>query len=337
MNKTKQVLLHSAVWIALLIFFVLLGSDNKITYRTIVVVIYFGLINIAIFYINYLIILPRFLNLKKYADCAIWIIVLIVSVAFLKFGIAVVFKEWVLERGVQKGVYLSFLDYFLGAVIINCFFVFLSTGFRFMVDWFVNEKIHTALQNEKLTAELAFLKSQINPHFLFNSLNNIYSLAYQKSEQTPEAILKLSEIMRYMLYESNYNKVSLDKEIRYLENYIELQKLRFKNSAAVVMSVEGDPQNNYIMPLILISFVENAFKHGIATDVHNPINISIRISEGKLYFSIHNLKNNHNKDGTVGIGLANVKRRLELFYKNQYRLEIENGSSLFSCDLYLDL
>ena len=337
MNKTKQVLLHTGVWIALLIFFVLLGSDNKITYRTIVVVIYFGLINIAIFYINYLIILPRFLNQKKYTDCAIWIVVLILSIAFLKFGIAAIFKDLVLARGVQKGVYLSFVDYFLGAVIINCFFVFLSTGFRFMVDWFVNEKINTALQNEKLTAELAFLKSQINPHFLFNSLNNIYSLAYQKSEQTPEAILKLSEIMRYMLYESNDNKVSLDKEIRYLENYIELQKLRFKNSASVIMSVDGDPQNNYIMPLILISFVENAFKHGVATDPNNPINISIKISPSKLFFSIQNLKNNHNKDGTVGIGLANLKRRLELFYKNQYRLEIENGSSLFSCDLYLDL
>ncbi|MDB5013609.1 MAG: hypothetical protein JWQ25_1811 [Daejeonella sp.] len=337
MNRTKQVLLHTCIWIALLVFFMLLGSNSKISYRTVVVVIYFGVVNIGIFYINYLFILPRFLNQKRYTDCAIWIMILIFGVAIFKFGIALVFKDLVLARGIQKGVYLSFLDYFLGAVIINCFFVFLSTGFRFMVDWFTNEKIHTALQNEKLTAELAFLKSQINPHFLFNSLNNIYSLAYQKSDQTPEAILKLSEIMRYMLYESNDNKVGLDKEIRYLENYIELQKLRFKNSASVVLSVEGDPHNKYIMPLILISFVENAFKHGIATDPENPIRIAIKIDPGKLYFSTHNLKNNHNKDQTVGIGLANVKRRLDLFYKNQYRLEIENGSSLFSCDLYLDL
>ena len=335
MDKVKQVYLHVFAWLGLLLFFLFLGNA-KITFSAAGVYVGFGIINIGVFYVNYLYILPKFLNHKRYKECALWLTCLIVVVGFFKLAIAYTFKDYVLARGIQKTV-IPLWDYFLGGILINCFFVFLSTAFRFMLDWFVNEKIHSTLKNEKLLAELAFLKSQINPHFLFNSLNNIYSLAYQKSESTPEAILKLSEIMRYMLYESNDNKVSLDKEIRYLENYIELQKLRFKNSASVTMIVEGDPQNKYIMPLILISFVENAFKHGIATDPHNPINICLKINLGKLYFSIHNLKNNHNKDQTVGIGLANVKRRLELFYKNQYRLEIENGSSLFSCELYLDL
>lgn len=335
MDKVKQIYLHVFVWLGILLFFLFLGS-GPITHRTTAIYLGFGLINIGVFYTTYLYILPKSLNHKKYKDCALWLACLIVAVGVFKFAIAWAFKDYVLTRGMQKTA-IPLWDYFLVGILINCFFVFLSTGFRFMVDWFVNEKIHTALQNEKLTAELAFLKSQINPHFLFNSLNNIYSLAYQKSDQTPEAILKLSEIMRYMLYESNDNKVSLDKEIRYLENYIELQKLRFKNSASVAMSVEGDSLNKLIMPLILISFVENAFKHGIATDPQNPIKILLKINSGKLYFSICNLKNNHNKDETTGIGLANVKRRLDLFYKNQYQLEIENGSSLFSCNLYLDL
>ncbi len=206
-----------------------------------------------------------------------------------------------------------------------------------MADWFENEKVKTNLENEKLTAELAFLKSQINPHFLFNSLNNIYSLAYQKSAKTPEAILKLSEIMRYMLYESNDNMVSLAKEIRYLENYIELQKLRFKDESFVHLDISGDPENQTIMPLVLISFVENAFKHGVATDEKSPIRITIKIESGKLFFRVINRKSDFNKDETGGIGLLNVHRRLDLIYKDKYKLTIDNSTDYYSCVLNLEL
>ena len=201
----------------------------------------------------------------------------------------------------------------------------------------MNEKIKGNLENEKLVSELAFLKSQINPHFLFNSLNNIYSLAYQKSEKTPEAILKLSEIMRYMLYESNENKVPLLEEIRYLKNYIELQKLRFKDKAYINFEVDEDIQDQKITPLILISFVENAFKHGVATDKENPITIVLNVSTNKLFFQVLNRKNTQNKDETGGIGLQNVKRRLDLLYKGQYRLHIQDDKDIYSCELYLNL
>src|SRR5690606_6003105 len=123
--------------------------------------------------------------------------------------------------------------YYSSAAFVSCFFISLSTILKFISDWFKNEQVKSNLENEKLLSELAFLKSQINPHFLFNSLNNIYSLAYQRSEKTPEALLKLSEIMRYMLYESNVDEVALSDEIRYLKNYIELQKLRFKDKAHI--------------------------------------------------------------------------------------------------------
>jgi sensor histidine kinase YesM len=257
--------------------------------------------------------------------------------SLFKYSLAVFFKEIVLVRGIKKEYHLTFWHYYLGAVFIGSFFLFLSTAFKFMVDWFVNEKIKTTLENEKLNAELAFLKSQINPHFLFNTLNNIYSLAYQQSDKTPAAILKLSEIMRYMLYESNEDMVDLSKEIRYLENYIELQRLRFKNQAYVSLYINGEAQNQKIMPLVLISFVENAFKHGVATDENHPIEISISIQPDTLKFKVSNKVNKLNKDEAGGIGLINVKTRLDLFYKDHYNLEIDSRPDFYTSELLLEL
>src|ERR1044071_692138 len=151
--------------------------------------------------------------------------------------------------------------------------------------------------------KLQFLKSQLNPHFLFNSLNNIYSLAYQKSDKTADAILKLSEIMRYMIYESNDSWVSLSKEIEYVQSFIELQKLRFKDGAAVEFTMNGEIDNQQIVPLILISFVENAFKHGVANDPKDPIRINIIANQKILHFSVSNKKSKTNKDAMGGVGL----------------------------------
>ena len=189
MTKTRQIFLHTAVWTSILLFFMLISGSGKISYKAVVMIVYFGLINIAIFYINYLVILPKLLNKKKYLWCGISMVALVLAAAVIKYGLAVIFNDIVLVRGEKNQYHLGFWDYFLSAVFIGCFFMFLSTAFKFMIDWFVNEKVKTTLENEKLNAELAFLKSQINPHFLFNTLNNIYSLAYQQSDQTPAAIL----------------------------------------------------------------------------------------------------------------------------------------------------
>lgn len=337
MTKARQIFLHTAVWTSILLFFMLLGGSGKITYKSFVMIFYFGLINIAIFYINYLIILPKLLNRKKYLWCAVSMIVLVLLVGLFKYGLAKFFEDIVLVRGDKKQYHLGFWEYYLSAIFISCLIMFLSTALKFMMDWFVNEKVKTTLENEKLHAELAFLKSQINPHFLFNTLNNIYSLAYQQSDKTPAAILKLSEIMRYMLYESNEDMVDLSKEIRYLENYIELQRLRFKNQAFVNLNISGEAQNQKIMPLVLISFVENAFKHGVATDEKYPIEISIRIEADKLRFNVSNKVHKLNKDEAGGIGLINVKRRLDLFYQDHYNLEIKDHPEFYTSELLLDL
>ncbi len=305
--------------------------------ESVVIFVYFGILNIAVFYINYLYILPEYLNSRRYLGCALSIVFLILFSGLVKYGLASFFSDVVLTRNSHPPYLISFGEYYLGSVFTGMFFVFLSTAARFAADWFINEKVRKNLENEKLSAEVAFLKSQINPHFLFNSLNNIYSLAYQQSEKTPEAILKLSEIMRYMLQESNEVKVELSKEIRYLENYIELQKLRFKGDAHIIMTISGDYMQQSIVPLVLIAFVENAFKHGIASDPEHPIRIIITIETGKLGFVVINKKSSQNKDDASGIGLNNVKRRLDLLYPGKYKLDISEDKILYNCKLVLDL
>ncbi len=334
MNKLKQIILHAIIWIAIVLYF--MYNNGRTEYSTIVNFVYFGVINISLFYINYLFILPTFLNRKKYLWFSLSILLLVMITAFIKCGLAYYFYDIVIKRNGSKFV-MDFWLYYSSAAFVSCFFIFLSTVLKFIQDWFLNEKVKSNLENENLIAELAFLKSQINPHFLFNSLNNIYSLAYQKSEKTPEAILKLSEIMRYMLYESNEDKVALSAEIRYLENYIELQKLRFKDNIYIKFEINGDPLGLMITPLVLISFVENAFKHGIATDIENPIRIELNLSEGKLLFHVINIKSSLNKDITGGIGLQNVQRRLSLIYKDRYRLHIDDNNDIYNCELYLNL
>jgi two-component sensor histidine kinase len=338
MNKTRQIFLHAAIWISLILFFMLISGKGILTYRSFVMFGYFGLINIALFYGNYLIILPQFLHKRKYWLCAVSMLILILTAGLIKYGVAKVFYDIVLIHGsANKKVHVGFSDYYFSAVFISAFFLFLSTAFKFMKDWFVNEKVRTNLENEKLTAELAFLKSQINPHFLFNTLNNIYSLAYQRSEKTPAAILKLSEIMRYMLYESNEELVELSKEISYLQNYIELQRLRFKHQAFVNLLITGEASNQRIMPLVLISFVENAFKHGVVTEQANPVEIFIQIEQDRIIFKVQNKIAQVNKDESGGIGLLNVKRRLDLFYKDHYSLKIDQQTDFYTSELKLDL
>lgn len=337
MNLGKKIFLHGIIWVALVAFLMVISyRGDGITYAAVINFGYFGIVNIAIFYINYLLILPSFLKTRRYWACAVSIIALIVVFGFIKLGMAMYFRDviWMKESKMSPNIYLQ--KYYLSTLFVSGFFVFISTTVKFMGDWFINEKERRILANEKLSAELAFLRSQINPHFLFNCLNNIYSLAYQKSDQTAEAVMKLSEIMRYMLYESNDSRVELSKEIRYLENFIELQKLRFKGNAYVELGVSGVEPHQQIVPLILIPFVENAFKHGVSTDPDNPIRIRIAIQENELKLAITNKMSSQNKDETGGIGLINVQRRLDLLYPGKYQLNISDNG-VYSAELSLIL
>ena len=300
----------------------------------------FGSINVAVFYINYIVLIPELIKKRKqYLWYIVCFILLIAASTGIKTVVAMLNPELVLQYTSDSGTInkISITNYILSVVFIAGFFLVSSSIIKFAVDWFSNERIQRNLESEKKDMELQFLKSQLNPHFLFNSLNNIYSLAYQKSDKTADAILKLSEIMRYMIYESNDSWVSLDKEVEYVESYVELQKLRFKDGAAVEITINGVIDGQKIVPLILISFVENAFKHGVANDKEDPIKINIIANQKILHFSVTNKKNTTNKDAIGGVGLNNVERRLQLLYPERYKLNIVNTPTHYTTELMLDL
>lgn len=207
---------------------------------------------------------------------------------------------------------------------------------KFTFDWFRNMRIQRELENQNLTSELAFLKSQINPHFLFNTLNNIHTLAYKKADTAPEAVMKLSDLMRYMIYESDIDRVPLEKEINHLKNFVDLQELRFRTQGIAEVRVSGAVSEKCIAPLLLLPFVENAFKHGYGIDRPEAITIQIRVDD-HIYFSIQNPVPPAGafvqKDKMGGIGLENIKRRLALIYPDQYTLQVHQSSSDFKAEL----
>ena len=184
-------------------------------------------------------------------------------------------------------------------------------------------------------AELSFLRSQINPHFLFNSLNNIYSLVNEQSPQSLQALATLSELLRYILYDTK-EKVCLQEELNYIHKYISLQRLRFDHEIVVTTNVVGDTEAVHLPPLLLIPFVENAFKHGALLSKSDVILINIISLHQKLLFHCTNKKGNHQKDWAGGIGLQNVRRRLELLYPGKHVLEITEDEISFTTQLEIN-
>lgn len=194
-------------------------------------------------------------------------------------------------------------------------------------------------EKEKLNAELSYLKAQINPHFLFNILNTIYSLAVEKSDQTGPAVIKLSQMMRYVISDAGHQLVPLSREIDYLRNYIELQKMRFGDQLPLSLTVTGQATSQLIAPLILISFVENAFKHGVNAAENTDIKIAVSIQENHLHFSAFNnkvtIKELPETEG--GIGLENTRKRLQLLYPGSHTLLIKDETNYFEVSLSLQL
>lgn len=202
------------------------------------------------------------------------------------------------------------------------------------------------LQKNNLNLELSFLKSQINPHFLFNTLNAIYTKTVDVDEQAADLVLKLSDLMRYSLYESSKESVILSKEIGYIENYLDLERARFSDKVTIEYQLTGNPEENLIAPLLLVSFVENAFKHGTAKSKYaSYVNLSIVLDQNTLYFKIKNNIPPHarqsprrSSEGRIGgFGLSNTSKRLQLLYPDKHRLSVQQTESEFSVDLELEL
>lgn len=344
MKNKGPLAIHLFFWLIILSIFLwdsFTGHQKPSTYEMLVKLFYFSIINLSTFYINYTLLIPILVKQKKkYGLYMVSIFLLIAVMVVIKTIVASLNQDLFLSyfsESSGKTMYLEITEYIIFAIFISGFFIVVSSLLKFAIDWSGSERVQRDLLSEKRDMELQFLKSQLNPHFLFNSLNNIYSLAYQKSDKTADAILKLSEIMRYMIYESNDSWVSLSKEITYVQSYIELQKLRFKDGAAVELTLNGEIDDQQVVPLILISFVENAFKHGVANDPKDPIRINIIANQKILHFSVSNKKNKFNKDLMGGVGLNNVERRLQLLYPERYKLNIVNSATHYTTELMLDI
>ncbi|MCC7466488.1 MAG: histidine kinase [Saprospiraceae bacterium] len=272
---------------------------------------------------------PRMLRQQKIK--AFLLAALGLSVFFLLFQ--GVFKTWLLapdHKGIFFHTFRSLVHVFLAAA--------LGTGYALVRHTLGEEKSKQEVQQERLKSELAFLRSQISPHFIFNVLNSIVYLIRSKSEQAENVTLQLSALMRYMLYENGDTHVALEKELGYLKNYVELQRVRFGEDVDIRLNIRGDVGSQSIEPMLLIPFVENAFKHGVGL-VQNPIiDIALEVAPKVMHFTVRNKitpDSIENKDQNSGIGLQNIRRRLELLYPNQHMLSISEADGYFNITLSL--
>lgn len=229
------------------------------------------------------------------------------------------------------------LTVFLKNIFYVCLSLFLSAAYYFVVQWFENERVRFKLENEKLQMELDFLRSQINPHFLFNTLNNIYALTQERPGKAAEALLKLSDILHFILYECQADKIKLTKELEHLRLIMALHQLRIPGPMMLEFVVDIDSQKYEIAPLILVSFVENLLKHGVLGDDSDPALIKIRVEDCMLDFYSKNKIKQFAKIDHNRIGLINIKRRLELLYMGKYQLDISNDGDSFSVHLNMKL
>lgn len=238
---------------------------------------------------------------------------------------------------------VSFFDFDYIFSFFNIYAVVgIVTSIRLFKFWYRNTRATQNLKEEKLEAELKFLKSQIHPHFLFNTLNNLYALTLDKSDQAPEVVIKLSNLLDYMLYEANDPKVSLEKEIHLIHNFLDLEKIRYGDKLEVRFELSGDPAGLSIAPMLLLPFVENSFKHGLSRQTGKPwIHILLSLEKGLLHFNVRNSQGNGKsrpkESYTEGIGLNNVQRRLELIYPKQFSLAIHDETDHFEIDLFINL
>lgn len=320
-----QIILHVIVFL----FYSFDKNEPKITEPQVMIFLNYAL---SAFVVNYLL-LPKFFYKKKYLQFAIFVIVLI--------AVVIMVEELVLEqiyfpdtKGKSfPGVSYSLIDVLPVMTIL--------IGFKFAWDAIGKQGEVDALKDAVKESELQFLKSQINPHFLFNNLNNLYSYAIEQSPKTPEIILELSGVLRYMLYECKENYVPLGKEVEQLKNFINLSEMQIEERGKVNFSSFNIRKGYQIAPLILIVFIENAFKHSTASQSDQiKIDVNLNLSDsGVLDFSCKNsYQEQSNTDSlSQGIGLENVKKRLGLIYPDAHHLDIRKSEDLYEVNLSIDL
>jgi two-component system, LytTR family, sensor kinase len=280
-------------------------------------------------------IFKRYYPVKKYFSLVIALLLLIGVFILLRYCLEQQLLYYVFNvMNYPENVKFSY--YALDNVYYAVVYIVLGTMVFLLDHQLHSQKNEASLKQESIKAELAFLRSQVSPHFLFNSLNNIYSLSYRKSDKAPDAILKLSELTRYMLYEKQ-DLIPLEKEWDYIQNFISLQQLRYEAELNMQIDFKNNHPKAQIAPYLLIPFVENAFKHGKLQDEHFPLTISLESREKEVVFEVKNSISSHQKDKDGGIGLENVRRRLVLLYPGKHHLVIHKDADSFDICLKINL
>ena len=297
---------------------------------------------IAFFYLNYYLLIPRIYFRRQFVVYSLCIFAGFLAIILLP---AVITGHSLLERAPvlsevpknakhwipppPKG------SWFLQEIKHHIFLFLAVILFSLLLR--IRQRLFQA-QEDKLNAELSSLKAQINPHFLFNTLNSIYALAVKKDDKTADAVINLSELMRYIIKDAHNNKVALEKELNYIGNYIDLQKSRLGNTARIYFTSTGNVEGKEIAPLLLITFIENAFKYGINPDEDSEIRIAIDVEKQDVHLQVFNKKvKTINNTGSTGIGIINTKERLQLLYPSKHHITIQDTNTYFSVDLIITL
>lgn len=320
-------------------------KDGSIYWALLFPILFGGLL----FFSNIYYAIPKYLKNKQVAKYTLCIVLLSLGVLGMEFLIKIPIKAiYNLPENFENLYGLSYdnlpmrRNLELSPILRNMAFLALSYGYRYFKDWKQLMEEHAQKQTilaEKWKVELDYLKSQVNPHFLFNNLNNIYAITKRNNDtEASEAITRLSSLTRFMLYDSSSEFIPISKEVKFIQDYIEMQQLRFAEEEIIVnLKLEGNLEHTNISPFMLIPFVENAFKYGVKIHQNSIIKIEIKIIDSSLYFMVRN-KIQHSKNNHVysGIGITNVKKRLELVYPNNYELNISNDGAYFEVQLRID-
>ena len=336
---TSRAFYHVAFWTGLFFLLFLIDRPSKdISLFSAVELLQIGCFMLVVYSnINYLV--PKYLSQNKVLTYFIYLLCVTLIVTLLRVTI----QYWLLNNQQELQHKLVYEDQIF-IYLLHFFIGIASTAFVISSRWIKTEREKREIKSQQVESELKFLKSQINPHFLFNILNSLYALTIKKSDQAPELVIKLSEMMRYMLYECNEKIVPLDKEINYLKNYLDLEKIRIGSKMDIKIEIEGDPSDKFISPLIFVNFVENSFKHGgkAYTDGQGFVYLHIVITENEIDFQLKNSKavmnqNSPDKLRIGGIGIKNVKERLALLYPKSHMLLLKEEPDNYTVNLKISL
>ncbi|SHL17339.1 sensor histidine kinase [Chryseobacterium polytrichastri] len=332
MKANKLIYLHIFFWGIYMIGSVLIPYFIFNTERIILNITFF-LTSFICFYVNYFMVAPNFFDASKWYKSVIAFLLSASCFVFVRYSVEeILLPATIGLRNYKEGTNFGF--YFFDNIFYSSTTIFISTTFWFFKYFVEVEKEKSELIEAKKTAELQALKTQINPHFIFNSLNNIYSLVYQKSDKALPALEELSQLLRYSTKDLEKDFITLDKEIGYIESLIALESLRLKNPELLLVEKNINFPKLNISPMLIVPFVENAFKHGDFREKGFVVKMS---DDNKvLHFNLHNFKKDKMKDSTSGIGIENVKKRLEILYPKKHELNIRETESEFIVDLKIN-